>query len=200
MRKSNIATDAGEAGRALGLAIAATRDSPTLTPRLRAVALRQQALAHALQGELAACARTLDLAVEQAEEALRPNAGHEDAATYCTPAYIASEAGLCWLRLGQPARAVASLQHSLRSWPSGTNGRDRDLALARLALAHTCARDIEQACAVTTQAVASASLIRSPRARAALGSIRNELLPARRVPLVASTLAALDVLPTDCAS
>ncbi len=52
MRKSNVTGDARQAGRALGLAEAALRHSDRLTPRLRAVALRQQAVAHALSGEL----------------------------------------------------------------------------------------------------------------------------------------------------
>ena len=43
MRKSNIATDAGQPGHGLGLANAALKQDQQLTPRLRAVALRQRA-------------------------------------------------------------------------------------------------------------------------------------------------------------
>src|SRR5262249_11434398 len=63
MRRSNVASDAEDAGRALGLSQAALRERDRLSPRLRAVALRQEAHAHALQGDSAACARALDCAM-----------------------------------------------------------------------------------------------------------------------------------------
>ena len=51
MRKSNIATDAGQPGHGLGLANAALKQHQQLTPRLRAVALRQRANAYAMFAE-----------------------------------------------------------------------------------------------------------------------------------------------------
>ena len=52
MRRSNVASDAGDAERALGLAQAALREGDRLTPQLRAVALRQEAHAHALRRDV----------------------------------------------------------------------------------------------------------------------------------------------------
>ncbi|MGP4104962.1 hypothetical protein [Nonomuraea sp. KM90] len=62
MRKSNIVTEAGHPGQGLGLANAALNAAPDLTPRLRAVSLRQLANAHALLAE----PREFEAAVDQA--------------------------------------------------------------------------------------------------------------------------------------
>ena len=51
MRKSNQASTIGDAGRALTLARGSLRHAEELSPRGRALALRQEARAHALSGE-----------------------------------------------------------------------------------------------------------------------------------------------------
>ena len=66
MRKSNIATDAGQPGHGLGLAEAALKQPHRLTPRLRAVALRQRANANAMLHEPAGFAQDTEEAFIQA--------------------------------------------------------------------------------------------------------------------------------------
>ena len=99
MRKSNIATDAGQPGHGLGLANAALKQDQQLTPRLRAVALRQRANAHAMLARTGQTSprtpRTLSSRPPTAS--LRRK---RDYAPYCTPSYVEMEAGACWLRLG----------------------------------------------------------------------------------------------------
>jgi hypothetical protein len=60
MRKSNQASGLGDAARTLGLAQAALRGQDRLSPRVRALALRQEARGHALSGDPTGCARALD--------------------------------------------------------------------------------------------------------------------------------------------
>jgi transcriptional regulator with XRE-family HTH domain len=162
MRRSNVASDAGDAGRALALARAALREGDRLTPQLRAVALRQEAHAHALRGDAPACARALDRAM--AEVLTKRSTEPEfDLTAYCTPGYVGMEAAACWLQLGQPKQAIATLQERRNAWPAGYK-RDLGLCLARLAVAHAADRDLEQAAAVGQQAIAVVSEARSARA------------------------------------
>jgi transcriptional regulator with XRE-family HTH domain len=91
MRKSNIATDAGQPGQGLGLANAALKQDQQLTPRLRAVALRQRANAHALFAETEDFAQDTENALIQATDGMTQE--ETDHAPYCTPSYVEMEAG-----------------------------------------------------------------------------------------------------------
>lgn len=141
MRRSNIATDAGRAGEGLSMAETALRNSDHLTPRLRAVALRQQAQAQALAGDRTECARSLDSALAELGQA-GPADGDRDmycSPGYVTPAYLEMEAAGAWLRLDRPERAVPILERGLHEWPAGSDERDRGMLLSRLATAHASA-------------------------------------------------------------
>jgi tetratricopeptide (TPR) repeat protein len=163
MRKSNIATDARQPGLGLGLADAALRPNGELTPRLRAVALRQRANAYAITGDANACARALDNAMSEITE-LRSQQPASDVATYCTPAYVEMEAANCWLQLRQPAKAIPIFEQGIADWPDGQE-RDRGLCLARLATAHAFAGDIEAASSVGQQALTILRTAHSAHAR-----------------------------------
>jgi DNA-binding transcriptional regulator YiaG/tetratricopeptide (TPR) repeat protein len=168
MRKSNQASGLGDAGRTLDLARAALRGEDRLAPRVRALALRQEARGHALSGDPTACARALDAALEQAAAAPGDHGDDDRAlAGYCTPSYIDGEAADCWMLLGQPRKAVAILEHGLAAWPAPYQ-RDRGLNLARLAVAHATDREPEQACAVAQEAAGIVSNTWSARATAEL--------------------------------
>jgi tetratricopeptide (TPR) repeat protein len=173
MRRSNVASDAGDAQRALGLAQAALREGERLTPQLRAVALRQEAHAHALRRDGAACARALDHAM--AEVVAGGSAEPEfDLTAYCTPGYVGMEAAACWIQLGEPKRAIATLENRLSAWPLGYK-RDLGLCLARLAVAHAANRDLEQARAVGQQALAVVRETHSARTLRELGRLATLL-------------------------
>jgi tetratricopeptide (TPR) repeat protein len=159
MRKSNIASDARKPALALAFARAALQNPGALTPRLRAVALRQEAHAHALAGNHDSCARALDHAFQLVDEAPDdPN----DLARYCTTSYIEMEAAHCWVELGKPAKAITTLQQGLAEWHADFR-RDLGLCLARLAVAHASDQQPDNALTVVNHAVAIAVDTRSQR-------------------------------------
>ncbi|MEV0766408.1 XRE family transcriptional regulator [Nocardia sp. NPDC050435] len=134
MRKSNIASDAGNPRLAIALATDALSDPDLLTPRVRAVALRQQAYGHASSGDPVSCARALDRAYELAAE-VGDEHPSTDMAAYCTTGFVAMEAAHCWVELGKPALALETLQNGLANWRPDSR-RDLGVGMARLVLAH----------------------------------------------------------------
>jgi hypothetical protein len=167
MRKSNQASSSGNANRTLALARAALRGQDRLSPRARALALRQEARGHALSGDPTGCARALDAAREQA--AALEDHGEEDRILtgYCTPAFIEMEAADCAMLLGQPNQAVVTFQHGLATLPAEFQ-RDRAVNLARLAVAYAASQEPELACAVAQEAAAIVGSTWSARAVAEL--------------------------------
>ncbi|WP_369371716.1 helix-turn-helix domain-containing protein [Promicromonospora sp. Populi] len=131
MRKSHIALDAGLPDLVLTLAQAAAEVPGELTPRMRALAARQEAHAYAMFGDHDACTRALDRAFEMAAEP----ADDRDIARYCTPNYIEMEAAHAWAELGKPDMALDVLQSSLVAWEPDFR-RDLGMGLARFAIAH----------------------------------------------------------------
>jgi len=95
MRKAMIATESGNPAQGLGIANSALEYKGALTPRLRAVILRQRSYSNATLGEVIASARDSDEAVIEAVAG--ENQGELDRAPYCTPTYAAMEAGGSWV-------------------------------------------------------------------------------------------------------
>jgi hypothetical protein len=176
-RKGNIATASGRPSTGVGLADAALRCSTELPATVRAVALRQRANALALLGDRPACDRALGEALAVASGA---GSDGRDPAAYCTPAYVQSEAGNCWIVLRAPARAISLLESALTDWPDGQE-RDRGLCLSRLSLAHGAGGDLDAAAAAGVEA---ASVVReAPSARSVdqLRQVRALLAGSRTV-------------------
>ncbi len=118
MRKAMIATESGNPAQGLGIANSALAHRDALTPRLRAVILRQRSYSNAVLGEGLASARDSDSAVIEAVTGEKQN--EEDRAPYCTPTYVAMEAGASWVRLGHPKTAFPILEKSRSDWPDHT--------------------------------------------------------------------------------
>ncbi|NJP90057.1 MULTISPECIES: hypothetical protein [Nonomuraea] len=182
MRKSNIATEAGQPGQGLGLANAALNASPDLTPRLRAVSLRQLANAHALLAEPREFESATAQAIQHAADGLNQVA--PDRARYCTPSYIEMEAGMSWVLLGNPDAAVSVFEHSLTQWPEATQVRDKGLCLARLATAAAAQGEIERALQAGTEALSIAMRTGSSRIRTQLEALAGRLAPVAKLPPV----------------
>lgn len=159
MRQSNIAEDLGATRSVLELAEQARRYTESSMPRLRALALRQHARGQARLGRPEACARSIDMAAEYAEEA-----GDEDTdlAGYCTTEFIAVEAADCWMELGRTDRAIESLEKALTHWRS-TNRRDFGRGLALLACAQARTGQHDEALAAARQALVIATETGSER-------------------------------------
>jgi transcriptional regulator with XRE-family HTH domain len=166
MRKSNIATEAGTPGHGLGLANAALNYSEVLTPRVRAVCLRQKANAHALLSEQRDFEDAIDQALREASDGLTQAVS--DLASYCTPSYIEMELGMSRLMLGQAGVAAETFEHSLHDWSGDTQTRDRGVCLARLSAASASIGNIERACEAGELAVKIARATGSARVRAHL--------------------------------
>jgi transcriptional regulator with XRE-family HTH domain len=190
MRKSNIATDAGQPGHGLGLANAALKQHQQLTPRLRAVALRQRANANALFAEAADFANDTENALIQATDGLTQE--EPDYAPYCTPSYVEMEAGACWLRLGAAESAVPVFEDSRARWTATEQVRDHALCLARLATAYAMAGQSGAAFAVAEELVSLASGLGSIRLISQVADLRTSLAPWRKTSDVTDLLHRLE--------
>jgi hypothetical protein len=188
-RKSNIATESGKPGYGLGLANAALNAFDALTPRIRAASLRQRANAHALLSEQQEFEETVDQALIQASAGTAQET--PDVAMYCTPPYVVMEAGMSWVRLGQPGSAVEAFERSLATWPSGGQTRDRGLCLARLATAAAVQGNTQRSCDTAAEALTIARSTGSARIRRQLHSLYHELSPHGSDPLVRDLRAQL---------
>jgi transcriptional regulator with XRE-family HTH domain len=190
MRKSNIATDAGQPGQGLGLANAALKKRDYLTPRLRAVVLRQRANAYAMLREPLNFARDSDEAFEQA--IIGTSQGEADLAPYCTPSYVEMEAGASWVKLNSAKSAVPVFEESRASWNAAEQVRDRALCLARLATAYAETGETEQACAVAEELITVAGGLSSARVAAQIADLRSSLAPRHRDLAVRDLLRRLE--------
>jgi hypothetical protein len=192
MRKAMIATEGGSPAQGLGIADAALNRKDALTPRLRAVILRQRSYSNAVLGEVIATARDSDEAVVEAVAG--ENQGEEDRAPYCTPTYAAMEAGASWVLLGHPKTAIPILEKSRSEWADHTEVRDYALCVSRLALAYAAAGDVGRACAATDEVMALAQGLGSRRVVSQLSLLYRGLERWRRDPAVARVRGRLKML------
>lgn len=179
MRRSTVAAERGDVSAARAFAEAAVPNRRQRQPTLTAVGLRANAVAYSLSGDSSECARALSDAQEVLVGAADVDHVTAELAPYCTPAYLAMEAGRCWLNLGQPTKAVAALETAVGSWPDGQE-RDRSLALARLATAYLDVGEVDLACSTGEQARALAVVTGSARVTATLTSLGVRLAPHSR--------------------
>jgi hypothetical protein len=161
MRKAMIATESGNPAQGLGIANSALQYIDALTPRLRAVILRQRSYSNAVLGEVLASARDSEQAVIEAVAGEKQD--EADRAPYCTPTYAEMEAGASWVRLGHPKTALPILEKSRSDWADHTEVRDYALCVSRLATAYADADELEQAREAAEQAVALAQGLGSRR-------------------------------------
>jgi hypothetical protein len=192
MRKAMIATESGHPAQGLGIANSALARKDALTPRLRAVILRQRSYSHAAMGELTASAKDSDEAVVEAVAGEKQ--GEKDRAPYCTPTYVAMEAGASWARLGHPQTALPILEKSRTEWLDHTQVRDYALCVSRLAVAYATVGEVEQACAAAGEVVTLAQGLGSRRVVGQLGLLYRRLDRWRQDPAVASVRERLKVL------
>lgn len=138
-RRSQQAMATRDAAQVSGLAAAARREAGGIGGPAMAAILQQEAHAHALDGAELECHRALDRAHTQAARGDDPGDASGGHGSFCTPAYLEMQRGVCWLTLGAPARAVALLGTAIESMPA-VYRRDRGLALSRQAAALAATR------------------------------------------------------------
>ncbi|WP_214107277.1 hypothetical protein [Acrocarpospora catenulata] len=164
MRKSNIASESGDPGHALGLINAALAYSSDLTPRLRAALFRQRANAYAMSddtGRFIGFQRASDEAMSEAVSGISQI--EDDLATYCTPAYVEMELGASLVSLGQSHDAIQLLEKSRSRWADEAQARDNALCFARLATAYAVMGEPLRSCMVAQDALQVARSVRSAR-------------------------------------
>ena len=192
MRKAMVATESGNPAQGLGIANSALEYRDALTPRLRAVILRQRSYSHAALGEVIASAKDSDEAVTEAVAG--EDQDEEDRAPYCTPTYAAMEAGASWVLLGHPKTALPILEKSRSEWPDHTQVRDYALCVSRLAVAYTVAGELEQACTVAEEVIVLAQGLGSRRVVGQVDLLHRRLDRWRQDPAVAGVRGRLKVL------
>jgi len=192
MRKAMIATESGNPAQGLGIANSALEYGDALTPRLRAVILRQRSYSNAALGEVIASARDSEQAVIEAFAGEKQ--GEEDRAPYCTPTYAEMEAGASWVRLGHPKTALPILEKSHSDWPDHTQVRDYALCVSRLATAYAGTGELERACAAAGEVVALAQGLGSRRVVSQLDLLYRRLDRWRQDPAAAGVRGRLQVL------
>ncbi|GAB2864991.1 hypothetical protein GCM10022221_76640 [Actinocorallia aurea] len=178
MRKSAIATDAGDARTGLGLADAALAMSGDLTPRLRAVILRQRLRTlHAVADRDAERAADRDAERALAEAEAGDGQSEDDRAGYCTPAYIKMEIGASLLAAGRPQAALPLLESHRSHGFDPAQARDHALGLARLATAQAATGSPDQAHRTAAEALRAAVPITSARLAAQLTALTAAFTP-----------------------
>ena len=192
MRKAMIATESGNPAQGLGIANSALEYKDALTPRLRAVILRQRSYSHAVLGEVIASAKDSDEAIVEAIAGLQQ--GEEDRAPYCTPTYAAMEAGASWLLLGHPRTAIPILEKCRSEWLDNSQMRDYALCVSRLAAAYAAAGEPEQACATAEEVMVLGQGLGSRRVAGQVDLVYRRLGRWRQDPAVASLRGSLKVL------
>ncbi len=189
MRKASIVTEAGMPGHGAGMASAALARGDVLTPRLRAVILRQRAQASAALRENDAASRDANAAVDEAVTGA--SQGEDDLAPYCSPVYATMEAGAVHLRLGNPAAALAVLERSLPQWSDSSQARDHALFLARLAAAYAALGERDQARAAAEDALTAVAGLASRRVTGQLAELASKLAAWGDDPATAAILRSL---------
>jgi len=192
MRKAMIATESGNPAQGLGIANSALERKDALTPRLRAVILRQRSYSNAVLGEVLASARDSDSALVEAIEGERQD--EADRAPYCTPSYVEMEAGASWVILGHPRTALPILERSHSEWLDQSQVRDYALCVSRLATAYASAGELEQACAAAEEAMALARGLGSRRVAGQIDHVHRRLGRWQQDAAVASLRGRLQVL------
>jgi hypothetical protein len=192
MRKAMIATESDRSAQGVGIANSALAYGDALTPRLRAAILRQRSFSNATLGEVIASARDSDQAIMEAVAG--EHQGEADRAPYCTPSYVAMEAGASWAVLGHARTALPILEKSRSEWLDHSQVRDYALCVSRLAGAYAAVSDLEQACATAEEVMAVTRGLGSRRVAGQVDLLYRRLGQWRQDPAVASLQGRLEVL------
>ena len=193
-RRGEHAVADGDAAAVAGLAAAARREGEDLPGPMLAAIFQQEAHAHALDGDEAACQAALDQAQERAASPDDPGDASNGHGSFCTPAYVEMQRGRCWLRLGRPAKARAALDSAIRSMPP-VYRRDRGVALSALATAFAAIGEPGEAAAAAMQALGVARDAGSERIVSMVIPVATALAPYRSIDAVAQLRETLAESP-----
>lgn len=168
----------GELGSALALArTARATDESAFSPLMCTMLATREARAHAALGNERESLRALD----DVRNAFAQNGEAEEPLwlSYVDDIEVAAQEGACYLGLGRAQEAEAALSGALSLLDTQAPHRVRDRVhyLSRLAKVHLLVSDVEQACAVASEALNLSAAIGSARVVERLGEFRTALAP-----------------------
>lgn len=180
VNQAQVRTDLGDGHAVVDLCEAALDDSGRLLPKVRIMALQQQAHGASLTGDRTAVDRLID----QADGLLGRVDDDLPWGNACrrTPGYLEVQRATCYGRLGLGAEAVSLWDQVLGIVPA-TARRDRGVYLARHATAAAGAGDPDQALEIARTVVDIAVETRSERMRRELATLQRAMRPWQDAPV-----------------
>lgn len=179
VNQAQVRTDLGDGYGVIDLCEAALDDSDLLVPKVRIMALQQQAHGASLTGDRTSVDRLIDTAgglISRVDDDLPwGNACRR------TPGYLEVQRATCYGRLGLGAEADRLWTQVLAAVP-GTARRDRGVYLARHATAAAVSRDPDHAVEIAREAAAIAAETRSVRMLRELGTLERAMRPWQDAP------------------
>nr|WP_223835993.1 Twin-arginine translocation pathway signal [Streptomyces venezuelae] len=180
VNQAQVRTDLGDGHGVIDLCEAALTDADLLVPKVRIMALQQQAHGASLTGDRDAVDRLIDTA-----DGLLPRVDDDlpwGNACRRTPGYLEVQRATCYGRLGLGVEADRLWTQVLAAVPA-TARRDRGVYLARHATAAAVSRDPDHAVEIAREAVVIALETRSVRMLRELGTLERVMRPWHDAPV-----------------
>jgi hypothetical protein len=180
VNQAQVRTDLEDGHAVIDLCEAALDDAGRLVPKVRIMAMQQQAHGASLTGDRTAVDRLLD----QADALLGRVDDDLPWGNACrrTPGYLEVQRATCYGRLGLGAEAVSLWEQVLGIVPE-TARRDRGVYLARYATAAAGAGEPDQALEIARTVVGIAVETRSERMRRELATLQRAMRPWQDAPV-----------------
>jgi hypothetical protein len=180
VNQAQVRTDLGDGPAVIDLCEAALDDSDRLVPKVRIMAMQQQAHGASLTGDRTA----VDQLIDQADGLLARVDDDLPWGNACrrTPGYLEVQRATCYGRLGLGAEAVSLWGQVLAVVPE-TARRDRGVYLARHATAAAGAGEPEQALEIARGVADIAVETRSARMRRELSTLQRAMRPWQDAPV-----------------
>ncbi|WP_445401719.1 hypothetical protein ACSMX9_09945 [Streptomyces sp. LE64] len=180
VNQAQVRTDLGDGCAVIDLCEAALENSGRLTPKVRIMAMQQQAHGASLTKDRGAVDRLLDhatgLLVQVDDDLPWGNACRR------TPGYLEVQRATCYGRLGLGSEAVSLWEQVLEAVPE-TARRDRGVYLARHATAAARSGDPDHALEIAQNAVNIAVETQSARMEAELRQLTRAMTPWKDAPV-----------------
>lgn len=180
VNQAQVRTDLGDGPAVIDLCEATLEDAGRLVPKVRIMAMQQQAHGASLTGDRTAVDRLID----QADGLLARVDDDLPWGNACrrTPGYLEVQRATCYGRLGLGVEAMALWTQVLEIVPT-TARRDRGVYLARHATAAAGAGDPDQALEIARSVADIAVETRSARMRRELGALQRVMRPWQDAPV-----------------
>ncbi|MEY2243184.1 Twin-arginine translocation pathway signal [Streptomyces sp. BF23-18] len=180
VNQAQVRTDLGDGHAVIDLCEAALDDSGRLVPKVRIMAMQQQAHGASLTGDRGA----VDLLIDQAGGLLDRVDDNLPWGNACrrTPGYLEIQRATCYGRLGLGIEAVSLWEQVLDIVPE-TARRDRGVYLARHATAAAGAGEPDQAVEIARAVADIAVETRSARMRRELVTLQQAMRPWQDAPV-----------------